>query len=420
MSCFDGNIYIRKDYIVCDPNYGVSLKDIVEKIVNDMPISSGSSTFTFSCSLLSSCSIGSLSNVDLSGIQPDNVLKWNGTNFAPAVATPSLGTIPNVANGVDSLNDTSDVGRPLVWGNQNKWVPGIIPTTTNTVKLNVGANSDQSDEVTLTDNTSTTSKLTIQGSGKIAVTYDPDTNTFTITDFTSPAFVGYNVYVDAGNDTTLYFGETLSYINFAYTSITAYSGVNAASGIKLQRKVGASYTNLATGIAYNSSGAKTYTLADGSLADQTYTTFASETFRLEGQSTQAGAFYSSTSSIKWITNYYYGYTTDITHTFTITDLTTGSGSSPISGRTTEANVDKKAFDFTFSSPAGKHIWLAVPTSILTTSGGSIVDTQFGVGSLTLGFVSTTVASVPSGGSTIEYTVIIGSAPQTSALTVNFK
>jgi hypothetical protein len=420
MSCFDGNIYIRKDYIVCDPNYGVSLKDLVEKIVNDMPIGGGSSTFTFSCSLLSSCSIGSLSNVDLSGIASGNVLKWNGTTFVPGIATPTLGSIPNVSNGADALNNTTDVGRILVWGSQNQWVPGVIPATTNTVKLNVGAASDQSDELTLTDSTSTTSKLTIQGSGKISVTYDPDTNTFTITDFTSPAFVGFNVYVDEGSDTTLYFGETLSYVNFAYSSVSAYSGVTSSAGIKLQRKVGSSYSNLATGITYNSSGSKTYTLADGSLADQTYTTFASETFRLEGQSTQAGAFYSSTSSIKWITNYYYGYTTDKSHTFTIANLTTGSGTAPISGRTTEADVDKKAFDFTFSSPSGKYIWLAVPTSILTTSGGSIVDTQFILGSNTLGFISTTVANVPSGSSTIEYTVIISSAPQTSALTINFK
>jgi hypothetical protein len=419
MSCFDGNIYLRKDYIVCDPDYGVSLKDIVEKIVNDMSIvgQSSTSTVTFSCSLLSACSIGSLSNVDLSGIQTGNLLKWNGTKFIAGGL--SLGSISNISNGVDALNNTTDVGRILVWGDQNQWVPGVVPATTNSVKLNVGASSDQSDELTLTNDAST-SKLTIQGSGRISVTYDPDTNTFTVTDFTSPAFVGFNVYVDGGTNTTLYFGQTLSYINFAYSSVSAYTGVTSSAGIKLQRKTGSSYSNLATGITYNGSGSKTYSLPDGSFTNQTYNTFASEIFRLEGQSTQAGAFYSSTSSIKWITNYYYGYTTNKNHTFTIANLTTGSGTAPISGRTTEADVDTKAFDFTFSSPSGKYIWLAVPTSILTTSGGSIVDTQFILGTATLGFISTTVANVPSGSSTIEYTVIISSAPQTSALTINFK
>jgi hypothetical protein len=415
MSCFDGNIYLRKDYIVCDPDYGVSLTDLIEKVVSNLVISNTQSN-AFSCSLLSSCGIGALSDVSSNTPVLNNVLKWTGTEYAPS--TLNLSNLATVSDAADTLNNTTDVGRPLVWSDQNKWVPGNIPAATSTVKLNVGTTSDQSDELTLTDNTSTTSKLTIQGSGKIAVTYDSDTNTFTITDFTSPLFNNFLAKVNNGSGTTRYFGETLAYVNFTYSDVSAYaSGVNVAAGIKLQWKDGSSYTNLATGIAYTNGGATggqtmTYTLADGSFADVTKTIFGSESFRLEGQSTQAGAFYSAVSNIKWITNYFYGYVTSKTYSFVAADLT-GTANAAVTRLSGGTNVDKKPFDFSFPTPAGKFIWMAVPTSLI--SGSSFISGGFPLAETT----RQTIASVTSGGTTISYTIIISENTLNSLTTINF-
>ena len=414
MSCFDGNIYIRKDYIVCDPNYGVSLKDIVEKIVNDMSIvgQSSTSTVAFSCSLLSTCSIGSLSNVDLSGIQTGNLLKWNGTKFIAGGL--SLGSISNVSPDVDTLNNTSDVGKILMWGDQNKWVPNVIPSSSSSVKLNVGTSS-RNEEITLNNTTAT--PLIINGSGKISVDYEPTTNTFTITDFTSPQFNGFSARVNTGTGTTRFFEETLNNINFVYTSISTPSAVKTADGISLQMKDGSasSYSNLKTGITYSTptENPKSYQLADLDFTDVIKTTFGSETFRLEGQGTQGGAFYSGTSSIKWITNYFFGYVTSKTYTFVAADLT-GTVSSGVTRLSGGGSVDKKAFDFNFPSPAGKFIWMAVPTSLIT--GSTFISGGFPLAETTS---RQTLASVTSGSTTISYTIIISDNALNSNLTINF-
>jgi hypothetical protein len=249
------------------------------------------------------------------------------------------------------------------------------------------------------------------------VSYNIDTNTFTITDFTSPTFNGFITKVDDGSSTTRYFGEKLSYVNFTYDNVSAYSsGVSVADGIKLQWKNGNTYDNLATGIAYTNGGATggntmSYTLADNSFTDVTKTTFGSESFRLEGQSTQAGAFYSAVSNINWVTNYYYGYVTSSSHSFTTADLT-GTVTTGVTRVGTVSNVSKKAYDFTFPSPAGKYIWMAIPTVLISGS-------TFVLGGLELGEASRqTVTGVTSGGTTISYTIVISSNPQASALTIN--
>ena len=413
MSCFDGNIYLRKDYIVCDPDYGVSLTDLIEKVVSNLVISNTQSN-AFSCSLLSSCGIGALSDVSSNTPALNNVLKWTGTEYAPS--TLNLSNLATVSDAADTLNNTTDVGRPLVWSEQNKWVPGNIPATTSSVKLKVGTSSDNED-LTLTDS-NTPTQLFINGSGKISVTYNSDTNTFTITDFTSPLFNGFVVKVNNGSGTTRYFGETLAYVNFTYSDVSAYaSGVNVAAGIKLQWKDGSSYTNLATGIAYTNGGATggqtmSYELANGSFADVTKTIFGSESFRLEGQSTQAGAFNSAISSIKWITNYFYGYVTSKTYSFVAADLT-GTANAAVTRLSGGTNVDKLPFNFSFPTPAGKFIWMAIPTSLI--SGSTFISGGFSLAEAT----RQTISSITSGGTTISYTIIISDNALNSATTINF-
>ena len=414
MSCFDGNIYLRKDYIVCDPNYGVSLNELIEKVVSNIVISNTQST-AFSCSLLLSCGIGMLSDVSSAIPSLNTVLKWTGTQYEPS--TLNLSDLATVINSADSLNATTDVGRPLVWGNQGKWVPGSIPSSSSSVNMKVGTPSTF-ETISINDSTSNPTPLLIQGSGKIAVTYDVDTNTFTITDFTSPLFNGFLAKVDNGSGTTRYFGETLSYVNFTYDSVSAYaSGVNVSAGIKLQWKDGSSYTNLATGIAYTNGGATggqtmSYQLANLSFADVTKTIFGSESFRLEGQSTQAGPFYSAVSNIKWITNFYYGYVTSKTYSFTATDLT-GTANVAVTRLSGGTNVDKKPFDFSFPTPAGKFIWMAIPTSLI--SGSTFISGGFSLAETT----RQTISSVTSGGTTISYTIIISDNALNSATTINF-
>lgn len=412
MSCFDGNIYLRKDYIVCDPDYGVSLTALIERVVLNMPnIGSSSGGTTFSCSLLSSCSIGLLSDVSSSTPSLNNVLKWTGTQYEPS--TLNLSDLATVSNDSDSLNTTSDVGKVLTWSNQGKWVPNIIPSSSSSVKLNLGT-SGNNEDITLND--STTTPLIINGSGKISVTYETTTNTFTITDFTSPQFNGFSARVNTGTGTTRFFGEPLNHINFVYTSISTPSAVKTADGISLQMKdEGAStYSNLKTGITYASptQNSLSYQLPEGDFENVTKTIFGSETFRLEGQTTQAGPFYSSTSSIKWITNYFFGYVTSKTHTFIAADLT-GTVSSGVTRLSGGGSVDKKAFDFNFPSPEGKFIWMAVPTSLITGS------TFFSVGFPLAETTRQTLASVTSGSTTIGYTIIISDNALNSNLTINF-
>jgi len=412
MSCFDGNIYLRKDYIVCDPNYGVSLNELIEKVVSNLVISNTQST-AFSCSLLSSCGIGMLSDVSSAIPSLNNVLKWTGTQYEPS--TLNLSDLATVINSADSLNATTDVGRPLVWGDQGKWVPGSIPSSTSSVNMKVGTPS-RFGTISINDSISNPTPLLIQGSGKIAVDYEPTTNTFTITDFTSPIFNGFSTRVNTGTGTTRYFGESLTTVNFVYTSISTFSAVKLSDGITLQIKNGSSsnYLNLKTAIAYTSNGnALSYQLPELDFEDVVRTNFGSETFRLEGQATQGGPFYSNTSSIKWITNYFYGYVTSNTYSFTATDLT-GTANAAVTRLSGGANVDKLAFDFSFPNPADKFIWMAVPTSLI--SGTTFKDPNgFGLAETT----RQTILSVTSGGTTISYTIIISTNALNSATTINF-
>jgi hypothetical protein len=144
MSCFDGNVYLRKDYIVCDPNYGISLKDLVENIVNNMPISKGSSTsspaLTFSCSLLNSCSVGSLSNVDLAGIQNGDILKWN-TGSSKFVASSDLGTKLNITAGTEAGGAGTVAltfsGTDTIYGTVVGPKTGTITTSITSAKVGV-------------------------------------------------------------------------------------------------------------------------------------------------------------------------------------------------------------------------------------------------------------------------------------------
>ena len=375
MSCFDGNVYLRKDYIVCDPKYGISLNDLVEKIISNMPISGGSSSnFSFSCSLLEGCSIASLSDVSLTDIAVDNVLKWNGSSFVPGTVTAS-----------------------------------------SSVKLKVGTDIDN-EEIVLTDSTpENTTQLLIKGTGKISVTYTPGDNTFTITDFTSPEFAGFVARVGTSlSATSLYFAEALATINFQYNSISLPGNIKTVDGISLQMKgSGSSYTNLKTAIPYISptpGSGQTIQLTDGEFTNVTKTTFGSEIFRLEGQTTQDGPFYSINSSIKWITNYYYGYVSSGTYTFTVNDLV-NSPSGSVTRLGGSSDVDKKAFNFSFPNPEGKFIWMAIPSSLIPAS--------FNLGGLSLGeSPRQTLSSVPSGSTTIQYTIVISSNPQETPLTIN--
>jgi len=374
MSCFDGNVYLRKDYIVCDPKYGISLNDLVEKIISNMPISGGSSSnFSFSCSLLEGCSIASLSDVSLTDIESNDVLKWNGSSFVPGTVTAS-----------------------------------------SSVKLKVGTDTNNED-IVLTDSTENTTPLLIKGTGRIAVSYNTDTNTFTITDYTSPEFNEFVARVGTSSSaTSLYFGETLNRINFEYTSISLPDNVKTIDKINLQQRVGSTpnYNNLKTAIPYSSTtgNGQTVQLTDNEFTDITKNTFGSETFRLEGQTTQDGPFYSVNSSIKWITNYYYGYVSSGTYTFTVNDLV-NSPSGSVTRLGGSSDVDKKAFNFSFPNPEGKFIWMAIPSSLIPAS--------FNLGGLSLGeSPRQTLSSVPSGTVIISYTIVISDQTQSAPLTIN--
>jgi len=377
MSCFDGNVYLRKDYIVCDPKYGISLNDLVEKIISNMPISGGSSSnFSFSCSLLEGCSIASLSDVSLTDIAADNVLKWNGSSFVPGTVTAS-----------------------------------------SSVKLKVGTDTNNED-IVLTDSTENITPLLIKGTGRIAVSYDIGTNTFTITDYTSPEFNGFVARVNANTSTgatSLYFGETLNRINFEYTSISLPDNVKTSDNINLQQRVGSTpnYNNLKTAIPYVSplpETGQTVQLTDIEFTDITKHTFGSETFRLEGQTTQDGPFYSVNSSIKWITNYYYGYVTNKTYQFVPNDLT-GTATSGVTRLSGSNDVDKKAFNFNFTNPTGRFIWMAIPSILFPAS--------FTLTGLSLGEASRqTLSAVNSGNVTISYTIVISDQTQSAPLIIN--
>jgi hypothetical protein len=376
MSCFDGNVYLRKDYIVCDPKYGISLNDLVEKIISNMPISGGSSSnFSFSCSLLEGCSIASLSDVSLTDIESNDVLKWNGSSFVPGTVTAS-----------------------------------------SSVKLKVGTDTNNED-IVLTDSTENITPLLIKGTGRIAVSYDIGTNTFTITDYTSPEFNEFVARVGTSSSaTSLYFGETLNTINFRYTSISLPDNVKTIDKINLQQRVGSTpnYNNLKTAIPYVSplpETGQTVQLTDIEFTDITKNTFGSETFRLEGQTTQDGPFYSVNSSIKWITNYYYGYVTNKTYQFVTNDLT-GTATSGVTRLSGGGNVDKEAFNFSFPNPQGKFLWMAIPSNLI--SGAS-----FTLGGLSLGEAPRqTLSSVPSGTVIISYTIVISDQTQSAPLTIN--
>ena len=375
MSCFDGNVYLRKDYIVCDPKYGISLNDLVEKIISNMPISGGSSSnFSFSCSLLGACSIASFSDVSLTAIQENDVLKWNGTSFVPGTVTAS-----------------------------------------SSVKLKVGTDTNN-EEIVLTDSTpENTTPLLIKGTGRISVIYTTGDNTFTITDYTSPEFNGFVARVGTSSSaTSLYFGETLNRINFEYTSISLPDNVKTSDNINLQQKVGSTsnYNNLKTAILYNSTpgNGQTVQLTDIEFSDITKNTFGSETFRLEGQTTQDGPFYSINSSIKWITNYYYGYVTDKTYQFVANDLT-GIATSGVTRLSGSNDVDKKAFNFNFTNPTGRFIWMAIPSILIPAS--------FTLTGLSLGEASRqTLLAVNSGNVTISYTIVISDQTQSAPLIIN--
>lgn len=315
MSCY-GDIYLRKDLITCDPKYGVSLNSLVKEIVDS--ISSSSSTSAFSCASLASCSINALSDVSLTSVSAKQLLvyesgQFQNKTFGDVYSIKDIGNVSLPSDIITTLDSTKYSGKVLGWEFSSKaFQLQDAVSTTYTPSLIVGDTDSPTDDIYSTaSDAGPTGKLIFKGGGNISVSYNSSTNTFTIQDLSSPIFNGFIIVSSTSNLTppptalpSLFFGESLPTVKFYFSSIT--NDTNIKTDSKFSIKDGP--TTVLSNQSYNSirSGPAITTSFTANPAISS-NTFASKTYSIEGENKNNQPFAASTS-IRWGTNYLYGYT----------------------------------------------------------------------------------------------------------------
>jgi hypothetical protein len=314
MSCY-GDIYLRKDLITCDPKYGVSLNALVKEIVDS--ISSSSSTSAFSCASLASCSINALSDVSLTSVSNKQLLvydsgQFQNKTFGDVYSITDIGNVSLPSDIITTLDSTKYSGKVLGWEFSSKaFQLQDAVSTTYTPSLIVGDSDGANDDIYNTDSSlGPTGKLIFKGGGNISVSYNANTNTFTIQDLSSPIFNGFIIVSSTSNLTptptalpSLFFGESLPTVKFYFSSITNDTNIKTPSTFSIKDGPTTVLSNQAYGSPLRSGPA----ITSGFTASITNTTFASKTYSIEGLNTNNQPFAASTS-IRWGTNYLYGYT----------------------------------------------------------------------------------------------------------------
>jgi hypothetical protein len=141
MSCFDGDIYLRKDYIVCNPEYGIPLKTIVrdtiyEKETLAMIIENIKIAFDFSIIPVSK------GGTNLTSYNQGDILYASSANVLSALAKPGVDSVlKNTSAGAVQWVSLSGLYQaPTTFTN------GITATGSSTVTSKLGG--------ALTENTS--------------------------------------------------------------------------------------------------------------------------------------------------------------------------------------------------------------------------------------------------------------------------
>lgn len=411
MSCY-GDIFLRKDLITCDPKYGVSLNNLVKEIVGN--IQSSSSSFT--CASLATCSINALSDVEVSSPQAKQLLSFeNGVfknkTFGDVYSIVDLGNV-DLPGDLISIATNDYESKVLGWNFANKafQLQDAAPQTI-TPSLIVGDNDSPTDDIYATGVNS--GKLIIVGGGDISVTYDSALNTFTIQDLTSPIFNGFSLATNASTISSftalpnLYFGENLPALKFYYSSITNSSNIKTSSTFSIKDITSGS--NILTSQAYGSPLSGPGISATYTPSTITNTTFATRTYSINGLNKNDNAF-SASAVARWGSNYFYGYTYNTS--ISASDLNNAN----INACSTNG-VYKKA---TFTTTKGKQITLAYPTKkAFTTSTslavGDLVTNASKVYMVTSGSGTTSTAPThTSGSSTTDGITFLHVSNNTSA------
>jgi hypothetical protein len=415
MACLDGDIYLRKDFITCDPKTGTSLKSLMQYIIDDLVTNSGGGTGTaFSCTMLNGCGIASLSDIITSGSSEGDVLtKLDATTYKflplPVSGATKLSELSDVS-GTDGLTSSSD-GYALKWSNgDQRFVPGPIQADT-TNYLTIGgedAESKISFNVTNTnsDFPSRTPDFKIIGTGGVSVVFSPDKNQIEISLYSAPAFVGSYVRPNSNNNNKIYVGQTLNTLNFGFTAVNNKGNIKPLTDVELK---GPKYNGTAfvsnqsiKTFPYNFTDTN-YATTSTSTAFQTGTAYVvdnlgSLSYTFSGTGKDNSTFQSSTS-ISRCANLYYGTVANRDSTLTNTQIN-GSTVREISTITQSFLI----------VPNGNYIWFAIPTVIVDNALGIIEFSTTQTGSKTNLAEHTryTVNNVTSGGGqTVQYTVIVG-------------
>lgn len=367
MACLDGDIYLRKDFITCNPNNGVSLKSLMQSIVDELVINSGTGgTGAFSCNLLNNCGIGSLADVIIGTPSTGDVLtrQSDGTYrfVAPAVSGATKLSELSDVSGTDGLGTPQD-GYVLKYSNgDNRFVPGPLEVKTNTL-LTIGTEEiDKQATISLnnTDSSNRPTDFSIVGAGGVNVSFDPNKRVFTISLYSAPSFT--SPYIRPNSNTLnnkIYVGQTLTTLNFGFAGISNKANLKPSSGVDLKgpKYNGTSFVNnsLIKNFPYQNTNT-TYLTDETSNSTQTGSAYLVDnvgniTYSLSGTGKDDSLFVSSVS-ISRVTTLYYGSVSDRDHVFTNT-IINGSSSREISVLTNSFEV----------TTGGNYPWFAVPTVI---------------------------------------------------------
>jgi len=315
MSCY-GDIFLRKDLITCDPKYGVSLNNLVKEIVGN--IQSSSSSFT--CASLATCSINALSDVEVSSPQAKQLLSFeNGVfknkTFGDVYSIVDLGNV-DLPGDLISTSTNSYGSKVLGWNFANKaFELQDAASQTITPSLIVGDTDSPTDDIYASGTNQ--GKLIISGGGDIAVSYTPSTNTFTITNLTSPSFTGFALVGTSSTASTpvalspLYFGDALPQLRFYHSGVTNSTSVKTNDKYTIKDGSTTILSNQDYGVLYGPAVSDTYT------PSVTNTTFATKSYSINGLNKNNNPF-SNTGSVAWGTNYLYGYS--FSNTISASDL----------------------------------------------------------------------------------------------------
>jgi hypothetical protein len=421
MACLDGDIYLRKDFITCDPKTGTSLKSLMQYIIDDLVTNSGGGTRTsFSCNDLNGCGIASLSDVITSGSNTGHVLTKQSDNTykflpLPVSGATKLSELSDVF-GTDGLTNGND-GYVLKWSNgDQRFVPGPIQADT-TSYLTIGGedtNSKISFPVTNAnpDFPSRTPDFKIVGTGGISVVFSQEKNQIEISLYSAPAFVGSYVRPNSNGNNKIYVGQTLTTLNFGFTAVNNKSNIKTLTDVELK---GPKY-NGSTFVSNQSIKTFPYNTGDTNYATTSTSTslqtgsayvvdnLGSLSYTFSGTGKDDSTFQSS-ASISRCANLY---SSNVVSRDSSLTNTTINALTPL-----EISTLSQSFSIT---PGGNYVWFGLPTTIYNRISNILFsETQNGSKSVFAVHRTYTVNTVTSGGGQqVQYTIVVGANQYSSS------